>query len=415
MQSSSFVNNLGNRIRDALPSTRLVPIDFTRGLVMILMALDHASFINPYHVGGEGFFGNRPEYPDVLTFLTRFVTHFCAPAFLFLAGTAITLSTVRRQEKGETQLVISQHFVIRGLILLLIEWILISTLFNISFGAVQLYFGILACIGIGMILFAFAHRLPSSVLIIFSVGIILLSPFLMMIQQSSAPIIDFETETNEIVRFLAVALFLPMSYEEKLYGIYPLIPWLGVMGLGVVFGRWLLQQQESSSSDRKIAERLGLFGGICLVIFFILRFASLFEIPTWPANYLVPESLALDSFFLIAKYPPSIVFLLWSLGGTLIFLAIGFLLQDNARFRSLMTPVLLFGATALFFYCVHMTLFVSGFIFVWTVIPFYDPGVLDALIFSLIWWIIVLLVLIPICLWFRGLKSRYPTSVLKYI
>ncbi|MFX0151628.1 MAG: DUF1624 domain-containing protein [Candidatus Hodarchaeota archaeon] len=414
MQSSSFVNNLGNRIRDALPSTRLVSIDFTRGLVMILMALDHASFINPYHVGGEGFFGNRPEYPDIITFLTRFVTHFCAPAFLFLAGTAITLSTVRHQEKGETQKAISQHLIIRGLILLLIEWILISTLFNISFGAVQLYFGILACIGIGMILFAFAHRLPSSVLIIFSVGIILLSPFLMMLQ-SSAPIIDFETETNEIVRFLAVALFLPMQFEGKLYGIYPLIPWLGVMGLGVVFGRWLIQQQEISSSDRKIAERLGIVGGLCLVIFFILRFASLFGVPTWPMNYLAPESLALDSFFLIAKYPPSIVFLLWSLGGTLIFLALGFLFQDNSRFRSLMTPVLLFGATALFFYCVHMTLFVSGFIFVRTVIPTYDPGVLEALIVSLIWWIIVLLVLIPICLWFRGMKSRYPTSVLKYI
>jgi uncharacterized membrane protein len=236
-----------------------------------------------------------------------------------------------------------------------------------------------------------------------------------MMLQSSAPIIDFETETNEILRFLAVALFLPMQFEGKLYGIYPLIPWLGVMGLGVVFGRWLLQQQEISSSDRKIAERLGLFGGLCLVIFFVLRLASLFGVPTWPLNYLVPESLAIDSFFLIAKYPPSIVFLLWSLGGTLIFLAIGFLLQDNARFRSLMTPVLLFGATALFFYCVHMTLFVSGSIFVWTVLPTYDPGVLDALIFSLIWWIIVLLVLIPICLWFRGMKSRYPTSVLKYI
>ena len=84
MQSSSFVNNLGTRIRNTVPSTRLVPIDFTRGLVMILMALDHASVINPYHVGGEGFLGNRPEYPDVLTFLTRFVTHWCAPAFLFL-------------------------------------------------------------------------------------------------------------------------------------------------------------------------------------------------------------------------------------------------------------------------------------------------------------------------------------------
>jgi uncharacterized membrane protein len=408
MQSLSFVNNWGTRIRNTVPSTRLVPIDFARGLVMILMALDHASVINPYHVGGEGFLGNRPEYPDVLTFLTRFVTHWCAPAFLFLAGTAITLSTIRRQEKGETQRAISQHLFIRGIILLIIEWTLISTLFS-PFGAVQFYFGILACIGVGMILFAFAHRLPSSVLIVFSAGIILLSPLLIM-----SPIINFETETNEIVRFLAVALFLPMAYEGKLYGIYPLIPWIGVMGLGVVFGRWLIQQQENSDSNRKIAERLGIVGGLCVVAFFILRFASLVGIPTWPANYLDPESLAIDKLFLIAKYPPSIVFLLWTLGGTLLFLAIGYLLQDNPRFRSLMTPVLLFGATALFFYCVHMILFMVGDILFWNVI-FSDPGVIDALVVSLIWWIIVLLVLIPICFWFRDMKSRYPASVLKYI
>ncbi len=408
MQSSSFVNNLGTRIRNTVPSTRLVPIDFARGLVMILMALDHASVINPFHMGGEGFLGNRPEWPDIITFLTRFVTHFCAPAFLFLAGTAITLSTIKRQEKGETQREISQHLVIRGIILLIIEWTLISTLFSF-FGAVQFYFGILACIGIGMILFAYAHRLPGSVLIIFSVGIILLSPLMIMF-----PIIDFETETNEIVRFLAVALFLPMQYEGKLYGIYPLIPWIGVMGLGAVFGRWLIQQQKISSSNRKIAEHLGIVGGLCLITFFVLRFASLLGIPTWPANYLTPESLAIDKFFLIAKYPPSIVFLLWTLGGNLLFLAIGFLLQDNPRFKSLMTPVLLFGATALFFYCVHMILFMGGAILIWTLIS-YDPGVLDALIVSLIWWIIVLLVLIPVSFWFRDMKSRYPTSVLKYI
>ncbi|MFX1504768.1 MAG: DUF1624 domain-containing protein [Promethearchaeota archaeon] len=408
MQSTSFGNSLGTRIRNIVPSTRLVPIDFTRGLVMILMALDHASVINPYHVGGEGFLGNRPEYPDVLTFLTRFLTHWCAPAFLFLAGTAITLSTTRRQEKGETQMAISQHLVIRGIILLIIEWTLISTLFSF-FGAVQFYFGILACIGVGMIFFAFAHRLPSSVLVIFSVGIILLSPFMII-----SPIIDFETQTNEIVRFLAVALFLSMQFEGRLYGIYPLIPWLGVMGLGVIFGRWLIQQQENSSSNRKIAESLGIVGGLCLVAFFVIRFASLIGIPTWPANYLPPESLAIDKFFLIAKYPPSIVFLLWTLGGTLLFLAIGFFFQDSPRFRSLMTPVLLFGATALFFYCIHMTLFMAGAILVWTLIP-YDPGVFDALIVSLIWWIVVILVLIPACFWFRDMKSRYPTSVLKYI
>ncbi|MFX0172247.1 MAG: DUF1624 domain-containing protein [Candidatus Hodarchaeota archaeon] len=415
MTQSSFINRFITRISTNLPSQRLLAIDFVRGIVMILMALDHASILNPYHVGGEGLHGNRPVWPDFFNFLGRFVTHYCAPAFIFLAGTAITLSTIKRLERGETQNAITQHIIIRGLILLLIEWTLISTLFSL-FGAVQFYFGVLACIGIGFLIFAFARRLPSSVLLIFSAGIIMLSPLMLMILP---PLIEVET-TNELMKFLAVAIYYPMFYEGRLYGIYPLIPWIGVMGLGVVFGRWLLVQQNTPNSNKNIAKGVGIIGGICLVFFFVLRFISLLGIQLipgtsagWPANYLPPESLTIDQFFLIAKYPPSIVFLLWTLGGMFLLLAIGFRLQDNPRFRLWMTPVLLFGTTALFFYCTHITFYVLSAVFVGELI--YDLPVLVALIVSVIVWIIGLLVLIPLSLWFRETKNRYPNSFLKYI
>jgi uncharacterized membrane protein len=412
MGSTPFVGNFVTRMRNNLPSQRLLPIDFVRGIVIILMALDHASLSNPYHAAGEGLQGARPVWPDVFTFLTRFVPHYCAPAFIFLAGTAITLSTVKRQERGETQTSISQHLLIRGLILLLIEWTLISTLFGL-FGASQFYFGVLACIGVGFIIFAFAHRLPNSVLVIFSLVIIILSPFML-----SFPFIVVETETNELLIYLAVVLFNPMFP----YGMYPLIPWIGLMGLGVVFGRWILHEQNTLNSTKKIAERLGIIGIACLVSFFILRFVSFLGIPLipipdtsagWPANYLPPESLAIEHFFLLAKYPPSIVFLLWTMGGTFVLLAIGFFLQENPRFSMWMTPVLLLGTTALFFYCTHITLYIISAVLINVLIPNSPP--IGALIISLITWVVGIVLLLPLCLWFQEVKKRHPTSFLKYI
>ncbi|MHA2202238.1 MAG: DUF1624 domain-containing protein [Candidatus Hodarchaeales archaeon] len=405
------------RIQNNISTHRLLPIDFVRGIVIILMALDHASILNPYHAAGEGLQGARPVWPDIFNFLARFVTHYCAPSFIFLAGTSITLSTVKRQERGETRNSITNHLLIRGLILLIIEWTLISSLFGL-FGADQFYFGVLACIGIGFIIFAFAHRLPSSVLLIVSISIILLSPFMLLF-----PFIIVETKTNGLVQ--AVAIFLAVAIYNPIwpYGLYPLIPWIGIMGLGVVFGRWLLLHQNTSNSNRVIAKRLGRIGLMCLLAFFILRIASLLDLPLipipsvsagWPANYLSPESLAIEHFFLLAKYPPSIVFLLWTLGGTTLLMAIGFFLQDNPSFRLWMTPVMLLGATALFFYCAHITFYVLSSMVIMTLTS-YSPPIFDAMVITLIVWLIGLVVLFPLCMLFQEAKKRYPTSFLKYI
>ena len=100
---------------------RLPFIDFTRGIVMLLMAWDHASlFWNPGHRGGEGLMGRRPLFPNFTQFLLRFITHYCAPTFIFLAGTALALSTNRRLERGQSQREISLRMVKRGGVLLLL-------------------------------------------------------------------------------------------------------------------------------------------------------------------------------------------------------------------------------------------------------------------------------------------------------
>ena len=87
-----------------LAINRFTFLDFARGIVMIIMAWDHVSgFWNQYHHGGEGIFGQAPPFINTTWFLLRFVSHLCAPTFIFLAGTVLAISTIRRLRKGESE------------------------------------------------------------------------------------------------------------------------------------------------------------------------------------------------------------------------------------------------------------------------------------------------------------------------
>ncbi|MFX0207707.1 MAG: DUF1624 domain-containing protein, partial [Candidatus Hodarchaeota archaeon] len=152
-------------------SSRIAAIDFVRGLVMILMALDHTStYWNSGRVLGEFWFATRPNpMPDLLQFLTRFVAHWCAPTFVFLAGTSVILFESNRLRRGMSEKEITKHLVFRGLVLLLLEWTLIAWLFS----AESFYFGVLAAIGIGLIFYAFVRRLSTKVILGFSLFLVL--------------------------------------------------------------------------------------------------------------------------------------------------------------------------------------------------------------------------------------------------
>ena len=386
---SSIRDELSTRINTITPSYRILPIDFMRGVVMVLMALDHASlFWNLGHDAGEGLQGYRPIFMDLFQFMTRFITHYCAPTFIFLAGTGIALSEIKQKGKGSSQQEITLHFIIRGVILLGLAWTLIVWIFQ----ADPFYFGVLACIGVGFLIFAFGRRIPVKTILILSTGFILLSPII----------------------WLPISGYLNTLFQspEWPYSMYPLKPWLGVMGLGYVFGHYL-QGQNNSDSKNRITTQLTLLGGGLIIFFFILRWSSFLKITLipnaeagWPVNYLPPESSAIEHIFLLSKYPPSIVFLLWTLGGMFIVLGLAFYLQSHQWFKKLTKPLVIFGTTPLYFYCAHLYLYGT--------IPRLLGQALFPLPITLFVWAVGLVTLFPSCLLFREIKNNHPNSWVKY-
>ncbi|MFX0204553.1 MAG: DUF1624 domain-containing protein [Candidatus Hodarchaeota archaeon] len=400
---------------------RIPAIDFVRGLAIILMALDHAStYWNSGRFFGEFWFVDRPEVlPDLLQFLIRFVSHWCAPTFVFLAGTSIVLFETKRLEQGTPQEEITKHLVIRGILLLAIEWTIIAWLFT----AAPFYFGVLAAIGVGLIIFAFIRKLDTKIVLGFSLFLLLSPIFSEFIWN---PLFEPGHHPTNFTILYVGAIIDPLlsAYPEFLswlqavakwpqwpYGLYPLDPWLGVLGLGFVFGKWLIQKQQLANSNEYIAKRLFQAGLLTLFGFFIIRIVQGFPtsyFPIWASDgILIENAFAIQNFFFMSKYPPSIVFLLWTLGGMCLALALSFYYQESEKFQNFVKPITIFGSTALFFYCTHLV--------VYGIIPFM-LGVKNAFSvqLTLIVWILGLLILYPVCIEFRKLKKEYPKSILKY-
>ncbi|MHA1940095.1 MAG: DUF1624 domain-containing protein [Candidatus Hodarchaeales archaeon] len=403
-------------------TSRINAIDFVRGLIIILMALDHASsYWNSGRIFGEFWYWSRPDpMPDLLQFLVRFVSHWCAPSFVFLAGTSVILYESNRLKKGAPQNEITKHLVIRGLLLLLIEWTLIVWLFEGG----MLYFGVLAAIGVGLIVFAFARKLNTKILLGFSL-VLLLEPIFAEFVWN--PIFQPGYHPTSVSIFYIGELMDPIlaPYPQILnwvkavtyfpawpYGIYPLDPWLGVMGLGLVFGRWLLKQQQVNKSNQEIAKKLGLTGALTLLVFFIVR--TLQGLPTsyfslWVSDgVMIDNAFSFQNYFWLSKYPPSVVFLLWTLGGMCLALALAFYLQENIKFQKWTKFISIFGSAALFFYCAHLVIYGALPITLEMIKQF-------SIQITLIVWILGLLILYPLCIQFKQLKKTNPQSFLKYI
>ncbi|HUR32313.1 MAG TPA: heparan-alpha-glucosaminide N-acetyltransferase domain-containing protein [Vicinamibacterales bacterium] len=304
---------------------RLEAVDALRGLVMILMALDHT----------RDFFGVPGENPTNLAtasaalFMTRWVTHFCAPVFFLLAGTAACLSLQRRSRAQ-----LSRFLLTRGLWLIFLELVLVRCLvyqFNVDYRVTLLL--VLWALGWSMIALSALVHLPVTAVTAFGIALI-----------GGHNLFDTVPLSTPLWTILHAQNFVVNRPDHVVFVAYPLIPWIGVtaagFGLGEIYG-W--------PADRRRAwlVRLGL--GLTTA-FLVLRSLDHYGDP----SHWTPQTSAMFtvlSFLNTTKYPPSLQFLLMTLGPALLLLA-----AADRGIPRLLRPALVIGRVPLFYYVGHFLL-----------------------------------------------------------
>ena len=374
-----------------MKNERLVGLDLFKGLIMIIMALDHASFfaakIHPFEFWDLAL----PHFPDAVSFITRFVTHICAPGFFLMMGAGMILLANSRRSQGWPEGKITRFFLVRGLILVVLQFFLENPAWLIgmlgdktqalsaavtsgSGEKIMFFFGVLSALGMSMVVWALLLRSRSSLILGLSSAFILLTQILVPSAENA------ERLYSPLLRILLIP-----GQTGTMRVLYPLMPWLGITGLGIFFGRGLIR-------NRKNTHRRTLFAGVALVILFlIVRALGSF------GNFHPPQGTNIVAFFNLTKYPPSLAFILLTVG--LNFLLIYFLTRWETALAKWAKPLLIFGQTALFFYLVH--LYVYGFIG----FAFPQGTGYGQLYMS---WLVGLVILYPLCIVYRRFKSKKP-------
>lgn len=417
-------------------SGRVQSIDIVRGAVMLLMAIDHVRVYSGLPAGG----------PTPGIFLTRWITHFVAPAFIFLAGTSAFL---HGRKLADTQ-ALARFLVTRGLWLVLLELTVlrVAWTFNFDFGH-YLLAGVIWVIGWCMVLMAGLILLPVRALAAFGLVIVLGHNILDRFSQSLYAMVE-----KSHWGWLWQIMYLggPIQVGEHgptLFVLYSIVPWIGVMALGYVFGRVMTMDE---TVRRKICLALGT---TAIALFLVLRGFNLYGDPRpWvppahPANAQSqnashtpsgatsstttaspagqqaapvapprrPQAPAWISFLNTTKYPASLLFLLMTLGPMLLLLPL--LEGAGGRFA---TVLKIFGRVPFFYYVLHIplihfaavivSLLRSGSVAPWLFMnhpvmnPPSPPGYVWSLgLLYLVWLIIVAVLYVP-CRWFAGLKQR---------
>ncbi|MEZ4456489.1 MAG: heparan-alpha-glucosaminide N-acetyltransferase domain-containing protein [Gemmatimonadales bacterium] len=387
------------------PSRRIAAIDLARGVVMILMAIDHVRVYSGVPAGG----------PSPAVFFTRWVTHFCAPVFLFLAGTSAFLYGRRHHD-------LSRFLITRGLWLVVLELTVLrfAWTFNVDFAGYEMA-GVIWVIGWCMVLMAALVRLP--VRWVGAIGVAIMAGHNLL--DFAMPALGRQLAAGPWSGLWKI-LYLgfvpgPISFGEQgpnLIVLYSVVPWIGVMAAGYGFG--LLLDGETAARDR----RLRWLGVGMIVLFLLLRGSNLYGDPRpWSSAGPMPGVL---SFLGTTKYPASFLFLLMTLGPMIAV----FPWLDRRRGR-LADAVTVFGRVPFFYYVLHiplihaLALVVSrvreGAVNPWLFAnhPMGNPPPPDGYVWSLgllyLVFAVAIGLLYPACRWFAGVKQRRKDWWLSYL
>lgn len=387
---------------------RIASIDIIRGAVMILMGIDHVRVYSGLPAGG----------PIPRIFFTRWITHFCAPGFIFLAGTSIFLYARRHAD-------VSRFLVIRGVWLIFLELTILrlAWTFNFDFAHYEMA-GVLWVIGWCMILMAGLVKVP--VRLTAAIGVIIIATHNLMDSHLGKLLDGMDgNKFSALWKIGYIGFFAgPVQFGPNgpnLIVLYSVVPWIGVMAAGYAFGKILLLDP---ARGNRICLLLGL-GAIAL--FLVLRGFNLYGDPRpWHGPTSNSPMPAFLSFLNCTKYPASLNFLLMTLGP--IIALIPFLESASG---SISRVIAMFGRVPFFYYVLHiplihaLSLVVSkvrlGYVSPWlfTNHPMGNPEPPDGYTWSLpllyVVWAVAILLLYPACRWFVEVKARRQEWWLKYL
>jgi uncharacterized membrane protein len=299
---------------------------------MILMTIDHAgSMYDAHHLHGDSAASWVPASPlPADEFLTRWVTHLCAPVFVLLAGTSLALSTEKRRgPPSQTAFIVR-----RGLFIAILDPFWMGLGFaTYRFFPLQVLYGI----GMSMVVMAGLRRLSTRVLCVIGLALAVFGELSTKVTFEKQPWLD-----------LWRLLWTSGRLGSRVGCAYPLLPWLSIMIGGWVLGRWILAEPSRTPPSRSRA--LLLVGAVLLSTFVVIR--GLDHYGNWG---LYRDSLELLQWLHVAKYPPSLAFMTLELGIGFVVLAC-FFAVDDGKDRPLLAPLGQLGRTAFFYYLLHVHL-----------------------------------------------------------
>jgi uncharacterized membrane protein len=357
----------------ASAAQRLTFVDAFRGLLIAHMALDHASLMFNAGRGGEELANVPPPLSaDLLQFLTRFTGVPVAPAFCFMAGFMVALTSIRREVRGVSHRDVTYRLIMRGLVLIAVD----ALIMGLPRALLGFYsFMVLSSIGVAIIAVALLRDLPTKILLPAALAVLLLHP---LIDVSALPLP------------LRAVLYEPVR-DGVFRSMYPVLPWAAIVLVGFVAGR--------DAVTRARPARLWLaLAGLSLLLFFAFRLHGGY------GNAYPYASVGSMEFWSFAKYPPDLPFLTWSFAATFLSMAV---LWSIGRHRTpaLLRPLEVFGRVPFFFYVVH----------------FYVLGVAAAIVGTKVSlgttyaiWLALLLAMLWPCAWYYGKKRNRPNFITRY-
>ena len=380
-------------------AVRIASIDLLRGLVIILMTLDHVR--DYFHADAFLFSPLDLSQTTPALYFTRWITHFCAPVFVFLAGTSAYLVGIRR---GSAEL--SSFLIKRGLWLVLAEFTIMNFawFFNVKFSL--LVFQVIGALGVGMIALAFISRLPYWAML--SGAVIVIGGHNLLDG------IHVEGDGAQAVMWAWLHEFRGFGLGEDVVLMlgYPILPWTAIMVLGYCFGVLFRSDVDPGIRRRKLLT----IGTAFIAAFFFIRSLNVYGDP---GKWTVGETpvLTLLSFLNVQKYPPSLLYTLITLGPALIFLAFA-----ERMLAGWTKPVLALGRAPFLYYILHVYLIhllavgaalITGFSMSDMV---FNTWITDSpdlrgygfglpVVYAL--WIIVVLMLLPVCVKYDKYKTTH--------